>query len=391
MNDCASSSINRKKYLDIAKGIGIILVMLSHSCGFPVGGKFLTACYMPLFFIISGYFYKHGGTIKENIRRRFLRLMQPYIIFNILLLFLYSLFNVIRGKFYWTYYFNAIIGVVYSRYCLYYPLGIDNNVYFLQSDNSPMWFLTAMIVASMIFYMIIEKCLKNSKILKSSLITLFLMTCVFSKLPILLPWSLDTSFIGAFFMIIGAILNSSRYFERKVTKKHICLLVMLLALYLILCYFNPGINMSVRNYGVHGYFSIVLFIAIGVSGSVLCIWCSKVIEYKKIGYFLTIIGKNTIILLSLHLIIFEFIDAIVYKLFMLNTSNEIIYWTYGLGKNLLTIVICVILSELYQHQPFGPRKHPWGQCHQLSIFYTLNIILLRVLFSIYIHKCIIKI
>lgn len=28
----------RKKYLDAAKGIGILFVLINHSCGFPIGG-----------------------------------------------------------------------------------------------------------------------------------------------------------------------------------------------------------------------------------------------------------------------------------------------------------------------------------------------------------------
>lgn len=44
----------RKEYLDSAKGIGIIAVMLGHSCGLPVILTLITGFYMPLFFVISG-------------------------------------------------------------------------------------------------------------------------------------------------------------------------------------------------------------------------------------------------------------------------------------------------------------------------------------------------
>ena len=50
----------RLDYIDIAKSIGIIAVMLSHGIGFPLDtGYFFTASYMALFFILSGYTYNN--------------------------------------------------------------------------------------------------------------------------------------------------------------------------------------------------------------------------------------------------------------------------------------------------------------------------------------------
>ena len=40
------------KYLDVARGIGLLLVIISHSCGLS---PYLINYYIPLFFVVSGY------------------------------------------------------------------------------------------------------------------------------------------------------------------------------------------------------------------------------------------------------------------------------------------------------------------------------------------------
>lgn len=48
--------INRLNYMDTAKGIGVILVILAHNLLPTSLSNAIYAFHMPLFFIISGYF-----------------------------------------------------------------------------------------------------------------------------------------------------------------------------------------------------------------------------------------------------------------------------------------------------------------------------------------------
>ena len=41
---------------------------------------------------------------------------------------------------------------------------------------------------------------------------------------------------------------------------------------------NPGINISVRSYGNYGAWSVLLFILVGICGSILCMWAGAMIE-----------------------------------------------------------------------------------------------------------------
>lgn len=64
--------MKRYQYLDVARGFGLLLVIISHSCGLS---RFLINYYIPLFFVVSGYIYKEGRSYKENIEHKAKRLL----------------------------------------------------------------------------------------------------------------------------------------------------------------------------------------------------------------------------------------------------------------------------------------------------------------------------
>ena len=79
----------RIEYIDIAKGIGILLVVMGHNdfgLVSPFFYKFIYAFHMPLFFFVSGMFFKAELPFLTVLRRRFDTLLKPYI-FTILLIF----------------------------------------------------------------------------------------------------------------------------------------------------------------------------------------------------------------------------------------------------------------------------------------------------------------
>lgn len=76
----------RIDYIDVAKALGIIAVMLSHGCGFPFGvGYFFTASYMALFFCLSGFTYKTGKSVGQNIKNRWKQIGGVYLLYSMVL------------------------------------------------------------------------------------------------------------------------------------------------------------------------------------------------------------------------------------------------------------------------------------------------------------------
>lgn len=70
----------RKDYLDIAKGIGIILVVMAHAMTrLSYLWVVINSFHMPLFFIISGILYKTKTSWVSYIKRKIVSLYLPYV------------------------------------------------------------------------------------------------------------------------------------------------------------------------------------------------------------------------------------------------------------------------------------------------------------------------
>ena len=84
-------------------------------------------------------------------------------------------------------------------------------------------------------------------------------------------------------------------------------------IYILTSCLDPGINMSIREYGIYGAFSVPFFIIVGLTGSLLCIWFGKLIENTAPGRFIAYVGKNTIFLLAFHIFALEVVERIASK------------------------------------------------------------------------------
>lgn len=329
--------MNRYKYLDIARGIGLMLVIISHSCGLS---RYLINFYIPLFFVVSGYIYKEGRSYKENIFRKAKRLLVPYFGYSALLFVFYA---VIRRK--PAEILESGVGILYSRYCLYDTTQVTDNRYLFTVANGAMWYLTAFFVTGLVYHLVIDRCLASRKFLAGCMTVLLAVTMVLAELPILLPWSLDLACVGTMFMIVGTLLGRTDFFERD---WNVPLIFLIFAVYMGLSYINPGINMSVREYGAYGALSVPVFFVIGVTGSLLCIWLGKLVQDLLIGNVLCYIGQNTIVLLALHILGLEFIGIAVGKFVDVKSLPMAGYVFYHMVRISLTVAGCLLFGKLVE-------------------------------------------
>jgi polysaccharide biosynthesis protein PslL len=80
----------RVGYIDIAKGLGILIIVLGHNdlAGYhPTLHKFIYSFHIPLFFFLSGMFFRPERSFGETARRRFNTLLKPYL-FTLFLIYL---------------------------------------------------------------------------------------------------------------------------------------------------------------------------------------------------------------------------------------------------------------------------------------------------------------
>ena len=218
---------NRLEYVDIAKGIGIVLVVCSHSDALGLMWLMM-GMFVPIFYFCSGYTFSMKGTLMECMKKRFRKLFIPYLFFNLLMFCAFMHFSL-----------REIVGVFYSRYSLY-PLDVTPNIKFLTSGNYPMWFLTSMIVSYLFFYLLVY-----FDRFKYWLFPIYvILTIVLDRIPILLPWSLDTAFMTALFMYAGMVVRNRNYISANWWQ-----VGLILSMYIALHMVGGDINLSVRMYG----------------------------------------------------------------------------------------------------------------------------------------------
>lgn len=329
--------MKRYQYLDVARGFGLLLVIISHSCGLS---RFLINYYIPLFFVVSGYIYKEGRSYKENISHKAKRLLIPYFGYSAVLLAIYALMGRTFAETK-----ESVFGILYSRYCLYDTTVVTDNVYLFTVANGAMWYLTAFFAASLVYHLVIDRCLADKKFLIGTLIVLTAITMALADIPVLLPWSIDLACVGTIFMIAGTLLGRTQFFEKK---WNIPLIVAVLAIYILTSCLDPGINMSIREYGIYGALSVPFFIIVGLTGSLLCIWFGKLIENTAPGRFIAYVGKNTIFLLAFHIFALEVVERIASKFITIPApgGTAVPFVLYHALRITVAVLGCLVASEL---------------------------------------------
>jgi len=187
---------SRIDYLEIAKFLGIILVILGHTTGnfdTPMYRLIIYSFHMPLFFIVSGlvlkiskekYNLKHWlSFLKKNA----LMLVVPYFIWALV---------------FCTFSYKCIPGILYGSYESIVEVGTLTSLWYIPA------LFTARIYCELIFMLstYLKKLNKN--------IFIFIIAIVFFTAGFLIPhpakglfWSLDVALIVAAFMLIGYLLK----------------------------------------------------------------------------------------------------------------------------------------------------------------------------------------
>ncbi len=171
-------------------------------------------------------------------------------------------------------------GLIYSR-CSLFPLGNVDNIFLFPSGASPLWFLTSLFT-SYVCFLAIHRYQGFRLLIIASYIVL---TIALSFLPILLPWSLDTAPAGALFIYVGYQLKEQKFFSNRLWKL-LFISVIILPVYYYLISVNGGVNMSVRDYGKIPVLSPLVFLILGLLGSIVyCIFCIILERSKLVAFF----------------------------------------------------------------------------------------------------------
>ena len=288
----------RIDWIDVAKSISIILVIIGHSIKYNSEVyRFILSFHMPLFVILSGITYKppkDKEKIKINIKKYIKQLLVPYLI---------TLLIITIGQQFKNY--NSISFVVFLEKLgenLFWGNGGTYNLLgHTFTTVGPIWFLITLFISKIVFDILNYKL--NSKKLETNIILYSL--CALAAVEIgniiWLPQNLDLVLIFLFYLYIGFLLKK---YEKALKKYNIIVFLITFTIWGICLGFNLNIELAFRLYPI-GVLSIIESLCASYCIIELC----KIISQNKIlNKIFSNIGRISLMILCIHSIDMEGID-----------------------------------------------------------------------------------
>ena len=306
--------MKRIEYIDLAKGICILLVVLDHISGY---GYFSNGNYpmndifeqtrMPLYFILSGLFFKdYPGGIREFLLRKFNRILVPYLFFMMLYLALVKAVDLLTG---------FSLGEIWA----------------------PLWFLLCLFWMNVIFataYYIAKRFCPNE--LESEVILGICMLSIGIGGYYLghLPLRLGTAMTCMPFLWVGYLLNRKLHFFGLKIGYGWALLVGIVLL-VLLHYLYVGEN----RFYINSYSTpLALIYVSGVLGTLAVLLLSRVIKWLPV---ISYIGRYSIIVLCTHMPIMK---ALILAVSLLPASSTPALWSSNAVQSMVFLLLTLACS-----------------------------------------------
>ena len=289
----------RIKWLDICKGIAIILVILGHIYSIPkLLSEVIFSFHMPLFMIVNGYLL-HSYNVRETLTKSSRSLLKPYAVVCLLeaVLAAWMMPDIdSAGQVLYTSLNDMVVGM--SR---------TSEILTQYQSVWLIWFVACLFVARNLYVMIMAAGSRLPYALR--MVTVLAAACAgvyISRNIGFLPWSADVAMASVVFIAFGDFLRTRKFSSRTQTA---CVAVSL-AVWIFLLMHGCQLELAVRSYP-HGALSFICAIA----GSIVMMALSKGIEnVPLLSPFLVRTGGRSLIILAVHTLEMRFInwDAWVY-------------------------------------------------------------------------------
>lgn len=328
----------RIKWVDCAKGIAILLVLIGHTVYKPLVRGSIFAFHMPVFFILSAYTISisaSGNEYVNRLKKNFKSLIIPaictFLIFRMGMYFVYDFdgFNIEKIL---HNIFNCVVALFWS--CGYY---YDIGNWHIEPLGA-LWFMVVLFISKEIFEMIIRKTgIKVSGIICA---ILTIAGYLLGHFVIWLPFSIDIAFFVMSFLWFGYILKYLDVNKRMYSRFIISAAVFLMMLVISYRISNTYLELAVRKYPL---FPICYLIAI-IGSMCLIYGCNIIDHWKSVSAInilydkICLIGRN-----SLYLYLIHVMDPIWFQYVSYHITNE---WVLMVIRLVIDIVILFVVLKI---------------------------------------------
>lgn len=277
---------SRIKWIDMAKGLGIILVIVAHLQPTFFTNEIYTF-HMPLFFFLSGYvFTVEKYNFLQFIKRKAKTILIPYFLLGIpMILFVFIQMSVDKQM---------------EAPGAYGSVIVD---FLLQKRLWTIWFLACLFFTNLLFYAI-------ARIFKNNLMIQGIVVLALASLGLFyyknggkpLVWNIDVCLTALPFFYGGYLLKKINFFKAQILRND-KLSILYFVFFLIINIFSGISSRSISGYGLEMYYNQYGFEPLtylsAFSGILWVIILSNAIYIKKIAY----LGKNSLVYFSWHQVI----------------------------------------------------------------------------------------
>ncbi len=305
----------RNTIIDFAKGLAIVLMLADHIIK---TGSFITSFHMPLFFILSGYFFKNIP-FKEYLVKKAKGLLIPYMILNIIAL----IFVIIRDR-------NNFDISEFGAKIIRILLGCDG--------LSLGWFLIALFLASIIYWLVYKLFWNNKLMYAAILVILTYLGWYAGSLFETRIYQWDVALVCVIFLAVGHLYKE--YSKELSTWIKILLLIVSIVIWVI-DIINGGIVLSLR---IYHDFPVCVIGAIAGTYVVLNV-CKYLDKIPIVNTYFRFMGQNTLLIMYMGNVTVTVYDwnELGNNLFVLILAQVVLFsvliWLYNKAK-------CFILSRL---------------------------------------------
>lgn len=301
--DARTTGKSHTLWIDVLKGIAIILVVYGHNC---TDNRFVQAFHMPLFFLLSGFLFS-SKPIKTYFKKSFSRLMLPYITFLIIIALPELALHLMK---------DDIGGGKYLILCMLYGGS------YLKGPYAVFWFVSVLWMSTNLFNFIINR--------KWGLwlLPIFIGISYFvTFLPISLPFNIHIVPLATSFIIIGNLIKQQTdwIYNKSVDKMPVLIVISIIFLSLLYLFRDElTMDMKYNNPGIP-IVSLISSIIASASMACLAIMLSRI---KIIAKVLAFIGEASMIIMFIHMPVKAYLIA----------------YFYPEGNHLLSFVCGMIIS-----------------------------------------------
>lgn len=370
----------RIDYLDIAKGIGIILVCVGHACTnqavtaecqFADVIRFVTLFHMALFFFINGMLYnaKYSDKPLTGILKKIKAYYVPFVTYNLLFWLFHNLFA--RWK--------LISGALDEKDYAYVGIKaflvsfVKSILGFRQRFAGAMWFLEALIVISVVFILAdyaAKKWFPKKHILVLSLAIAVIVLvnrlfnlCDIPHIPGSLTQMVYWGLNGLVFFYLGYLYRAYRWNERLLRYKVWlvpCLFLVLIAAVILM---RPRIVSVITNHSIpvyqYGFGAVfgsseaaglsllqyILFAVLCLGGIVMTLLLSQFKGMSGCGV-LRLLGRYSLHIMCLQFLAFKAVSFLIVQVYRLPFERlaeyPVVRGVNGFWWVLYTIAGCVL-------------------------------------------------